>query len=549
MDQVERLTGRQKALLGTTAALVLLVLVVNILLIGGVDFVQALDAFLPLPLALVISLLLFRLWRGSEKTEVGRGIWGSFFVGMALWFLAEGIWNVYSLLGLELPFPSLADIPWFIGYFFFFWALYLRFRSLKVSLRRREIILLVLLYTPLVILTLIYSIFPVFTDKGTGFLAAGLSIFYPLADLIIPFRSIIVMMAVRRGMLNRPWALISAGFLCLSISDLAFSFADSNNLYWPGGNPNFISISGDWLYIVAYTLMGLGVYLVPTILRPVIREQVEATGTVRPIPPTAPVEATLSTDASGKVCYVSSGVVELFGLKSSADCQNSNLSKLLLKSDDEIADMLRKIARAGSLERLESVAHSKDPAQRLAIKISALASRDDAGKFVGADFTFHPIKDSSLAIREDEGSLRRLLEQEKHPATPDDPKATMIWYFRAQVKVIYVLIARFAGIDIASRVASLFNETALKNEWPIKMDPVSLEITDWITGTLEERAHVYRVLLKQAADYAIAIASYSTTIREFQNLDRSVPVEMKGSLSRYGMHFPYAIPDPGKSAS
>jgi hypothetical protein len=547
MDRVDRLNGWQKIVLGCAAALVSRVLMMNIFLIGGVDIVQELDALIPLPLALLISLFLLRLWWNSERNEVGRKIWGTFLIGMVLWFVAEGVWNVYSLLGLELPFPSLADIPWFIGYFFFFWALYLRFRSLRVSLRRNEVLLLVLLYTPLVILTLALSIIPVLLEKDPFFVAA-LSIFYPLADLIIPFRSINVMMALRKGALNRPWGLISAGFLCLSISDLAFSFADRNNMYWPGGAPNFISISGDWLYIVAYVLMGLGVYFVPMLLGRSDLQEVEEGRTVAPLAQPAPVmqnAAFLSTDASGKIFYISTGAIELFGLQGSGDCLNSSISKFLMKSEDEIEDTLHKIARRGTLEKQDRVTLSQDPARTIPLKVLAVASRDIDGKFVGADFFFYPVEALNLPVR-NESYVRELIQEKKQPDV-QEPNAGLFWYFRAQVKVIYVLIARYAGLDVANQVVSQFNASAVKNEWAIKMDPVSLDVTDWQSGTQEQRAYVYRSLLKQAADYAIAIASYSTAVRELQFLDSSIPAELKETIDFFGFRFPYNPAVPAKT--
>jgi hypothetical protein len=550
MYQVERLTGQQKVVLGCAAGLVILVLVMNIFLIGGVNLVQELDALIPCPLALLISVLLFRLWWASKKDEIGRKIWGTFLIGSFLWFIAEGIWNVYSLLGLELPFPSLADIPWFIGYFFFFWALYQRFRSLGASLHKKEIIWLSLLYSPLVILTLIYSILPVILEGGMGIFAAALSIFYPLADLIIPLRSIIVMIVLRKGSLIRPWALIGASFLCLSIADLAFSYAEGKGIYWPGGVPNFISVFGDWLYIVAYVVMGLGVYFVPMVFNLANHAVTNETQVISLEPQTvgAPIpeskkSAFLFMDARGKIFYISLGAIELFGLRTGGDYLNVGISKLLMKSEDEISDMLRKINRTGMLEKQDILISPSDPAQRLPLKISAVANRDTGGKFIGADMFFYPIEATDATILDHASGVKELTEEEERQQLQSERDEDLFRYFHSQVKVIYILIARYAGIAIANKVVYLFNESAVKNEWPIQLDPVSLDVTDKVSGTTEERAHIYRYLLHEIFDYAVAIASYSNTVRELQILDRSISAELRESSLRFGLRFPYTSPD------
>jgi len=40
-----------------------------------------------------------------------------FFFGLLLWFLGETTWAIYAFwLGVEIPYPSVADFFWFAGY-------------------------------------------------------------------------------------------------------------------------------------------------------------------------------------------------------------------------------------------------------------------------------------------------------------------------------------------------------------------------------------------------------------------------------------------------
>jgi len=53
-------------------------------------------------------------------------IWLSFALGMLLWFLGEVGWAYYTMVvGIEVPYPSIADVFWLAGYLPLFLALLL----------------------------------------------------------------------------------------------------------------------------------------------------------------------------------------------------------------------------------------------------------------------------------------------------------------------------------------------------------------------------------------------------------------------------------------
>jgi hypothetical protein len=69
-------------------------------------------------------LALARYW-GSLKESFSLS-WLSFASGLGLWFLGEVSWAVYTLLlGIELPYPSIADVFWISGYIPMLIALFL----------------------------------------------------------------------------------------------------------------------------------------------------------------------------------------------------------------------------------------------------------------------------------------------------------------------------------------------------------------------------------------------------------------------------------------
>jgi len=63
---------------------------------------------------LLSAFALLRYW-GKPQDKFSR-IWLCFTLGMGFWFLGELIWAVYALfLGVEIPYPSIADVLWLVG--------------------------------------------------------------------------------------------------------------------------------------------------------------------------------------------------------------------------------------------------------------------------------------------------------------------------------------------------------------------------------------------------------------------------------------------------
>src|SRR5512140_2446280 len=119
----------------TIAAIILLV---NLLLLGGNSFVFSLNSAINAPMAIVITIAALAAWQkvGTEKNK--RLLWAGILIGWALWALAEIIYSLYSILGQEAPFPSIADIFWMAGYIPMGLGLYLRSRTMPVKPTRNQ---------------------------------------------------------------------------------------------------------------------------------------------------------------------------------------------------------------------------------------------------------------------------------------------------------------------------------------------------------------------------------------------------------------------------
>jgi hypothetical protein len=539
MWRYDEMTLQQKRATVSAAIFVVLVLLMNIFLVGGVEFVQYADAILPLPLAGLSSVLFFNLWRSSKKEEVGRKIWGALLVGLCLWTISEAYYSIYTLLGLDPPFPSLADLTWFLAYFFFFWGFSLRFRSLQITLKSREINYILLTYIPLVVLTLVFSIVPLFGNAEQRILAFALSLFYPLADLVIPLRAITVFITLRKGTLFRPWALIGVSFLCFSIADLAFSYAERNGIYWVSGNTNFISIFGDWIYIVAYAIMALGVYFVSGASEMPAQE---IAGVQSISPATQPLKKPIIiiTDAAGTICYSSPGAFEAKDQSANSQRIGENVSRVLELGKGTITDIIAKNAASNNLGT-QIIRLQEGGQTGKQFNLSVFPNFDAQGRFIGADFLLRPLT-GQVGSAQEVQNVQEYLQIRENREGQTNVDDILAWYFRSEMRVLYVLIARMAGTSVARTLMTLINSTTKENHWAIEMGKTGFEITDSLAGSTDEKAKIYRNLLKLVADYAIVVASYATTIRETHLFDQTLDERTRKIVSAHGLIFPTYTP-------
>jgi hypothetical protein len=211
------------------------------------DLIAVIVALLPL-LSTLYILPCFENFRLEEK------LWLAFFCGLFLWFSGEFLWFYYEGLLDQNPFPSIADIPWILGYFFISVSLILEYRHLDVRLERIYEVgigLLVLIPSVTVVAFIAFSI------AGTAELTAleiGISLFYPLADLLLFFLALLLIGLYWQGKIAYCWMLISMGIIFYGVGDLWFAYLEWMEIY-----PDILWHPVDFTWILGDLLVFLGV--------------------------------------------------------------------------------------------------------------------------------------------------------------------------------------------------------------------------------------------------------------------------------------------------
>jgi len=160
--------------------------------------------------------------------------WSCFFMGMFLWFLGELIWTIYVLiLVVEVPYPSLADISYLVGYVPLFLALLLYLRTFRAAVTRRALASAGLVVLAVVLASLYLLLTPIFYSGGNS-LTLALDIAYPVMDLALFTLSFLGFLMFFEGKLGEAWLLISLGLILTAVADLLFSYTTLQGIYFEG---------------------------------------------------------------------------------------------------------------------------------------------------------------------------------------------------------------------------------------------------------------------------------------------------------------------------
>ena len=227
---------------------------------GGMSVLNAVTDALSVIFALLAAWLAVKASRLFEPGATSRRAWLLFGAGMAAMMVAELVWAYYhDILAQTLPFPSPADILWTISYVPILVSLLLMYRALGVQVDRRRKVSVAALYCGLLIVALVVSIGPAFSQPGqVATLDLLINIYYLIGDLSAAVIATLSLLFLWQGLVSRPWLYMVTSVLLFVIADLTFSYGSANNLYATGSN--VISGIVDVFYLAAYMLAAAGGY-------------------------------------------------------------------------------------------------------------------------------------------------------------------------------------------------------------------------------------------------------------------------------------------------
>jgi len=194
------------------------------------------------------------LRRYGHKMEKFSLVWMCFTLGMFFWFLGELGWAVYTfLLNVEIPYPSIADVFWLVGYVPFLIALYYYAKTFESVLPKRPLHTVWVITVVLSVTVTVLLMFPIMgAEEDT--LTLVISLAYPFLDLALFLTALLSLIIFRAGTLGKSWSLMNAGLMANVGGDILFSYATAQGIYYDG-HPI------DLLLAYAYILFALAFYV------------------------------------------------------------------------------------------------------------------------------------------------------------------------------------------------------------------------------------------------------------------------------------------------
>ena len=201
--------------------------------------------------ALATALIALRRYGYSFKTPFSF-VWFCFALGLALWFLGELSWGVYTLvLGVEILYPSIADVFWLSAYAPIYIAILLYIKPFKMVLSKKSVGAVALIIAVLCALVALFLIGPILsTPKDLLTLATDVA--YPILDLILLSAAILGLMIFFKGRLGRSWLLISVALVFDAVAAVLFSYTTLQGTYYHGHPLELFYHWGYILYALAF---------------------------------------------------------------------------------------------------------------------------------------------------------------------------------------------------------------------------------------------------------------------------------------------------------
>jgi hypothetical protein len=212
------------------------------------------DIIVPIVAAVATGLALLVVYRQKVSGIFGRS-YAFLAGGLVLYLIAEILWGYFSIgLGIETPFPSLADVFWLAAYAPFGYGLFSLFRlySKQGKSQLKALIVVSLSVTAFSSFYIAELISVTDLSQPDGAIELVISIAYPILDGILIVPALLVILSSGKGYLTSiPWIFVS--WIFTAIADSIFGFTA------------VMSITGDnsiWnlFYIAAYLSMAAGLF-------------------------------------------------------------------------------------------------------------------------------------------------------------------------------------------------------------------------------------------------------------------------------------------------
>lgn len=511
------------------SVLVVIYIAINLFRIGGDSFIINLNNFIVVPLALGTTFLAFILWRQIKTGNLNSLLWLGLTIGWAMWTIAELWWAIASLIGQEMPYPSWADFFWLAGYIPMYFALWGRFRSLPKNISSAQRVGVWVLSLLVLGLTILLVILPIIRDsEPSAFVENVISISYPLADTILQIIVLQILFSYQLGMYGRAWRWIASGFILSSLGDVLFSYASTNNLYYPEQQVNFLSTIGvDIPYNLSYLVWIVGLFLLQNLLKtyqPVI-------GDVKKLALVPNVRLLVFAKGDDTVMDISKNFKRVF----SVNMAKGKTIQEVLGISPEDADTILKDSKANKIFKERKFLVNTRLGQEQAW-ISGMVIFSPHGEYSGVYLLLRMLaKDYSLdkLLTDHEKAMANsiLSKTGTKQKEEEEIKQLLANYYLAYLQALYNRVFTEGGSIMTDIFFTELQSVSKQHTWQIEIQPDNL--LDVSALSLSETQEALPILLETAKRFVIEITDESNVNTIVQDVRSKFDEFTLGNISHF----------------
>lgn len=508
--------------------LVLVYVVINLFVIGGDGFVINLNNLAAPLLAIITTVfaaLLFLQLRANVRSRI---LWGGLLAGWTLWAIAETLWFVFGYLGQEVPYPSIADLFWLIGYIPLGIGLYSRLREMPLKLTTLQKLALWGSSLVTIFITIAFVILPVFRQyDASNQLASIISIVYPLADLVLLVSVLRLLFVYRSGDYGFGWNMLITGFVLMTVADLVFAYATPLGLYYPDQKANLISTLGNSVpYNLSYLVWIFGIYALLLVLReqhPIVIDAVQ--------PKLVPnVHMIICTKNDDTIIEVSDNLGLVFEFEKD---RMKFLAELLQVPEEVTQPIINKIRSGENKETQIAVKNRSGELQD--VFISGMATFSPTREYLGQNLLLRTLVENDYTLDD------RLDEQQKpivhyllkncHNEEENEIKKLLIDYYLAYLKRLYNFVYQTAGGHMGLLFLESLRRTARDHQWQFLFDPQTTpNYADYSLKLLQDELPV---LLETARRFATQMTDEKSVETEMQAISGQFSESVHKNVALY----------------
>lgn len=518
------------------AAVVLILVVLNLFVVGGDLFIQKFNNGASLPFALVNLIAAASIWSKMSSNTQNRAMWTGLITGWALWTLAETIWAIYTFLDLD-PYPSPADFFWVLGYIPMGIGLIIRARTMPTKPTRSQYVYILSVTAFTFLITLLAILIPIIQEfQWHRALESLLSLAYPLLDLALISILWRLFFTYEEGDYGFSWRLLTLGFMCMTLSDLFFTYAAWQEIYYPDNVANLFSRVTDVSYLIAYLLWIVSVYALG-----ILREEKSAP---------EPISKVRLVRTYGHILMYTKGddtVLETspnFGrFFENAEVTGKPFAEALTISAEDGRAIMNKIRAAGKVADLPIRVRNFSGAMQ-EMRVSGVAILNSQKGYMGCNLLLRMrVKDASFdnVLDQPSRAMAKYLLERSGSNTKSEIAQFLLDYYLAFIKMLFDMAAREGGVATAAALLDTLQATADRRNWDIKFDAKNiLEHTDYPLDVLRE---ALPELLETAKKFVANLTDPASVEERMAAISAQFNDTVKRDIKRYqeeGIEFTFA---------